>query len=274
MFRPNLTLTMTKKIIGQAPFLYEGNFCEGIAYARDYGYDSVEIHVANPDELPIIDLKNILEEKEIKVSALGTGRAYVNDGLSLIDDNINIRNQAIDRMIKFIDCAKSLQSKVIVGCIRGNIPDKDKYHIYESRLGKSMQLIDAHAYNTGVTVVIEPINRYENNYLCNIYEISDFIKKYDLSNTKILIDTFHMNIEETDIIKSIEDNINNIAYVHLADSNRWYPGRGHLDFAGVIKTLKEKGYNGDLSAECLPLPTKEEAAKEWLNSVKWLLTTL
>ena len=59
--------------------------------------------------------------------------------------------------------------------------------------------------------------------------------------------------------------------MHLADSNRRYPGQGHLDLAGVLGTLRQIGYDGVLSAECLPLPTKQEAAAGWLAAVRKLL---
>ncbi len=274
MFRPRLCLTMVTQIIGSAPFLYEGSFPEGIALARQYGYDCVEIHVADPDELNISELKAALLENKISVSALGTGRAYVNDGLSLIDDRENIRRGALERLLKFIDFAEILNCVVIVGCIRGNIPDRGLYGKYEERLGNVLKIADEYASGKGVTIVIEPINRYENNYLCNTYEISDFIKKYNFSNVKILVDTFHMNIEEKDFCKTIKDNISNIAYVHFADSNRWFPNNGHIDFLSILRTLKESGYKGDISAECLPLPTKEDASRGWISALKDMLEVL
>lgn len=271
MFQPRLSMTLTKKIIGSAPFLYEGSFPEGIAAAHHYGFDCVEINVADPDELDLPTLQISLSKHNITVSALGTGRAYVNDGLSLIDDDLSIRQKAVERLMKFIDSAAILNCLVIVGCIRGNIPDKAQYDLYESRLGASMQLADAHASQKGVTIVIEPINRYENNYLCNAYEVSGFIKRYDLLNTKILLDTFHMNIEESDPIKTIYDNAENIGYIHFADSNRLFPGNGHSDFAAILSALQKCGYSGNISAECLPLPTREDAAKGWLTAVNKLL---
>lgn len=274
MFRPRLSMTMVTQIIGSAPFLYEGDFSRGIELAREYGYDCVEIHVADPDELNISGLIPVLSHNNIAVSALGTGRAYVNDGLSLIDDREDIRQKALSRLLKFIDSAGVLNSLVIVGCIRGNIPDKSLYDKYLERLGNAMKYADEYASEKGVTIAIEPINRYENNYLCSTYEISDFIKQFDLKNVKILVDTFHMNIEEKNILKTFEDNISNIAYIHFADSNRWFPGNGHIDFISILKILKDLGYKGDISAECLPLPGKEAGAKGWISAMKKMLEAL
>jgi len=84
----------------------------------------------------------------------------------------------------------------------------------------------------------------------------------------MLIDTFHMNIEEVSIYESIIKAKDYITHVHLADSNRWAPGSGHLDFAKIIKTLEEINYKGYLSAEILPLPDADRAARLTVEHLK------
>ena len=265
------SLTVIQEIIGDAPFLFEGSFADGIAYAEKTGYDYVEIHSTTPDELDDPSLARALEKHNVKVGALGTGRLYVNAGLSLTDTDPAIRSKAIEQMKRYVDAAQRLNSLVIIGCVRGNVPSPDQRETVTELLGQAMQELDAYALDRNVIMVFEPINRYENNYLCNTYEIADFLRKYELQNIRMMIDTFHMNIEEVDIRQSIIDNIDYISYVHFADSNRLWPGQGHLDFDMIVDTLLECGYRGIISAECLPLPTKETAAVEWLSSVKGML---
>jgi sugar phosphate isomerase/epimerase len=69
-----------------------------------------------------------------------------------------------------------------------------------------------------------------------------------------------MNIEEASIQGAIQDNLPLISYVHAADSNRLYPGGGHTDVPAVLALLKEGGFSGEISAECLPLPDDGTAA--------------
>lgn len=266
-----LSLTLTDKIIGNAPFLYEGSFESGIAYARKLGYDGVELHVSDPAGLPSPSLTAALREHGMHVTALGTGRLYVNKGLSLTATDTVIRDKAICKMKEFIDAAAALNCIVIIGCVRGNISSPDERTDTLRRLGQSMQELDSYAAEKDVTMVFEPINRYENNYLCSTYEIAGFLRGNCLKHTKMMIDTFHMNIEEKEIARSIIDNIDQIRYVHFADSNRLWPGQGHIDFRQIIEIFSNYGYNGTISAECLPLPTKQEAAVNWLSSVKELL---
>lgn len=266
-----LSLTLTDRIIGNAPFLYEGPFEAGIAHAHRLGYDGVELHVSDPSALHSPNLSAALKENDIQVTALGTGRLYVNKGLSLTDKDPVVRSEAVCKMKEYIDAAAALRAIVIIGCVRGNVPSPDKYNDTLLLLGESMHMLDDYAASQGVTMVFEPINRYENNYLCSTDEIADFLHANQLKNIKMMMDTFHMNIEEKDIGQAVTDNIGDIRYVHFADSNRLWPGQGHIDFRQIIEIFSNYKYNGTISAECLPLPTKQDAAVNWLSSVKELL---
>ena len=77
----------------------------------------------------------------------------------------------------------------------------------------------------------------------------------------LLLDTFHMNIEEPAIEESIRVCGDRIFHVHAADSNRWYPGAGHLDFESILEALSAAGYQGYVSGEFMPLPDADTAAE-------------
>ena len=87
----------------------------------------------------------------------------------------------------------------------------------------------------------------------------------------LLLDTFHMNIEEPSIYSSIVQAGKRIVHVHVADSNRWYPGAGHVDFAGIIAILQTLNYEGYLSAEILPLPDPDTCAAQAIAHMRLLL---
>jgi len=268
------SLTIVDQLIGSAPFLCEGDFTEGIRYAASLGYDGVELHYTNPADADVPALKEALKENGLAVTAFGTGRAYVNEGFSLIDPDDTRREAAVERLEQFVVLAGQFGAKVIVGCMRGNLSAPEELPDALGRLASSMKYLDGVAAAQGVDIVFEPINRYENNFLCTMAEISDFIRKYGLTNTGILIDTFHMNIEEADMEDSIRSCAPEIRYVHIADSNRRYPGQGHTDFPMILRTLKEIGYEGTLSAECLPWPDGRRAAEGWILAVRGILDQL
>ncbi len=265
------SMTMVDHIIGSAPFVYEGDFTKGIKKGKELGFDGVELHIADPAMVDISEMEETFAVSNTRLTAIGTGRAYVNDGLSITDESLNIRRAAIERLEGFLEMAGKFRAAVIVGCMRGNISSSDKLPQAMEWLQKSMRYLDVVAGELGVNIVFEPINRYENNFLCNMAEIVAFIRENDLKNTGILMDTFHANIEEEDICASIRQNANEIQYVHIADSNRLYPGGGHLDFEKILKTLDEAGYHGVLSAECLPFPSKTMSAVKWIENMKAIM---
>lgn len=268
------SMTVVDKIIGNAPFVCEGDPVLGIAQAAKLGYDGVELHFTDPTGVDADAIASTLSANGLVLTAIGTGRAYVNEGLSISDPDEEIRLKAVARLEDFLDLAGRFGAKVIIGCMRGNISCAEELPDALERLARSMAYLDQIAGNKNVTIVFEPINRYENNFLCTMQEISNFIRVNKLQHTGILVDTFHMNIEEGNLSEIICACAEEIAYVHLADSNRRYPGQGHTDLRCILQTLHEIGYTGVLSAEILPYPSKEQAAALWLSGVKQLLSEI
>ncbi|MGQ9586102.1 MAG: TIM barrel protein [Anaerolineae bacterium] len=98
--------------------------------------------------------------------------------------------------------------------------------------------------------LLEPINRYETHFYHCIAEVMEVIEAIGSERLRIVVDFFHMNIEEADIASSIESAAGYIRHVQLADSNRLVPGRGHTDFRSGFAALKRIGYDGYLALEC------------------------
>jgi sugar phosphate isomerase/epimerase len=81
----------------------------------------------------------------------------------------------------------------------------------------------------------------------------------------LLADLFHANIEEVDIAAAISAAGRHIGHVHFVDSNRRPAGCGHIDYAPIVAALREIGYDGYLSAEALPWPDSEGAARQTMK---------
>ena len=92
----------------------------------------------------------------------------------------------------------------------------------------------------------------------------EFIERHlgNPSCVGVLWDLFHSNIEDPSFDVAIRRIGKKMKHVHLADSNRWFPGFGHIDFAAVMKKLKESGFDGYASYECLNLPSAEYVRRE------------
>ena len=88
------------------------------------------------------------------------------------------------------------------------------------------------------------------------------------TNVGLMLDVFHMNIEEADIAAALREAGSLVGHVHFADSNRQAIGFGHTAIEPIVATLREIGYAGYLSAEILPLPDPLSAARQTIESFR------
>ncbi len=262
------SLTISNQSATGAPVLLNGAVSDCIARAKQIGYDAVEMHYAHPSLIDMDAAVKALTETNLTVSGIATGLTYVVHRLSLTDEDAGVRKAAVLRINEYTDVAAKLGGAVIIGCVRGNIPDGADQGHYLVRLKSAMLEITRYAALKGVTIVLEAINRYENNFLNTAMETIDLIESVDMPNLKLLLDTFHMNIEEKDFCVAIRSSREHLGYIHVADSNRMYPGGGHIDYRSIMDELNNIRYCGAISAECLPLPDRITAAAAWLANLK------
>lgn len=100
-----------------------------------------------------------------------------------------------------------------------------------------------------IEIGLEVVNRYETNLLNTAAQALDFCHATEMANVKIHLDSFHMNIEETDIPQAILNAGNRIGFFHIGDSNRGYLGAGNIDFNPYFRALFQSGYTGPISFE-------------------------
>jgi sugar phosphate isomerase/epimerase len=114
----------------------------------------------------------------------------------------------------------------------------------------ALEELGEHADGEEVSVLLEPLNRYEDHMLNRLDQAVELSRAAGRNSIKIMGDLFHMNIEEEDPAESIRRADGYLAHVHLADSNRAHPGAGHNDFASAFEALREIGFDGYLALEC------------------------
>jgi sugar phosphate isomerase/epimerase len=258
-----------------APLLFAGDLTTALESAARLGYDGVELNLRDSAQIDRTDLLARLEHFGLSVPSIGTGQSYFGDGLSLADPDREIQAAVRRRMRDHILLAAELGSRVVIGSIRGRLDDQSTVSRQACcRIAvESTQSLAEFAATHGVGLTVEPINRYETNFLNTIDDTLDFVNQVDTPNLGILADTFHMNIEETSMVGALRRAGSRLCHVHLVDSNRRAPGMGHLDFGPIIGVLEEMGYSNWLSAEILPLPDDETAARSWIVSYGSLTAT-
>ncbi len=125
-----------------------------------------------------------------------------------------------------------------------------------SPAGDRQVLLDAlgelgeHARAEGVTLFLEPLNRYEDHMVNRLDEAAALCAAVGLPSVRVVADTFHMNIEEDDVHAALRAVAPYLGHVQVSDSNRYQPGAGHLHWPALLRTLHEIGYPGWLALEC------------------------
>jgi len=252
------------------PLVFTGNLKEIIPEVSRLGYDGIELFVKRPEEITAKQVRQWLMSYSISISAIAAVAAFVEEGLSLSDPDRTIRNKHIEIMKRQIELASHFDAVVPVGLVRGKIQEGFSNEDTEGWFAESLVECEKVAKNFNVILALEPLNRYETNFINTLDQGIKFIKKAGLQNVKILADTFHMNIEEASIPKAIVGAKDYLFHIHLADSNRCAPGDGHLDFREIVDSLIKVNYKGFVAMEILPKPDPLTAARHAITYLREL----
>jgi len=238
--------------------LFSGDFATRIATIAQAGYTGVELLPYDPLTIDVPLVRRTLDQHHLEVAAIASGIQASVAGLTLLSTDPDIERTALERMFDLIDLARLCAADVVtLGSFRGRMTVP--FAAEAERLYSILAKICDYGMDRGVNIALEPVNRYEDSAFNTAGDVMDVIERVGRSNLGILLDTFHMNIEEADILKTITDSFSHITHIHIADSNRLSPGSGHFDFVPMLRLLKDLGYDGWLSAELLAKPTPDEA---------------
>lgn len=269
-----LALTATPSRAQFAPILWRGPIAEAFALAREFGYDGVELHLRHAADVEAAAVLELQQKYSLGVPTLGTGMVAGEDGLTFTDPDPEVRRRAVARFHEHIRIAARLGSGVTIGLIRGRLGRGDQRASRRAWMLSCVQECCRLAAADGVTVFLEPINRYEIDDLMTLDDAAEVIQELGAANLKILADTFHMNIEERDLGASFRRHGSLLGHVHLVDSNREVPGHGHIDMMEVLRALLEVKYQGYLCFEVLPAPDARQASMDGIRTVGQMLKSL
>jgi 5-keto-L-gluconate epimerase len=244
-----------------APLLYAGRLDEAVGDAAELGFEWLELSMRDPASIDPAVIGAQLQDAGLRCSAIATGQACLAEGLCLSATDEGVRAAAIGRFCEQAELARELNASVILGGVRGTLDTRQDGSAARRRAAVDAirECVQA-AGERGVTVLVEPINRYETDFVNRCEEGLELLDEVGGDGVKLLLDTFHMNIEERDLPDAIALAGDRLGYVHMVDSNRHAPGLGHVDFDGVLAALAQIEYRGPFVAEILPYPSDREAA--------------
>lgn len=169
----------------------------------------------------------------------------------------------------FADTEPSIYSKT-----HRTVSSDTKERMYSS-VTPSLKALASFAQDHSVNLLLEPLNRYSTPYCSTARDARTLTKKVDRENFRMMLDTFHMNIEEDSFENAIESSKNALRHIHLADNNRKMPGNAHINFGAIMKALSGIGYSGFMTFEPT-IPSSENyeiALQRGLSFVKSLYST-
>lgn len=242
----------------------------GIGKAASLGYDAVELALAHASEVQVPSLTRTLADAGIGVAAISTGRVFSEAHAWLTSSSRVVRSRAVSALIELVEIAGPLGSpRVNIGRVRGPIEAGEDPECATGRFLDGIRQVAMHALPLGIDIVLEPVNRYEINFVNSaVPDGLAIVRRIGLTNVRLMPDTFHMNIEDVSIAGSLMEARDVIGYLQVADSNRWAPGQGHLDFGALVSTLHAIRYTGDIGVEILPYPTPDLAAAQAIEHLR------
>ena len=231
----------------------------------ELGIDGVEL-LGDLDLYSAQEAAQILDDHGLDVFSLTPTDADISH------PDAGIRQQAVDYYYRLIDFAAELD-KPLVSChgLVGRITPLSSMAEENGLLLESVSQIGGYAQQNNVNLVFEVLNRYETHQINNHAEAINLLEKLSLSNVGILLDAYHMNIEETDPAAALTTTGERLWLYHAADSNRAGIGHGHTDFPAQLDALNTIGYNGPVIFECTapgPNPFTPEKQDGWRDILK------
>ena len=239
----------------------QGDFETNIQKLAAYGYDSVEIMSTYPKSINWEQIKAILDKHGMTVSLVCTGELGLL-GYTLSNPDDAVRLQAFERIKELIDVAEFFGTGINIGNTKGRYNDKNTKEETERRTVEGFQILCDYAKPKNVTIAVETGAFVFINFLNTCAEAAALIERVGRDNIGLMLDIFHLHIEEKNLIEAIKQYTPMCYHVHLADSNRKYPGAGGLDFTAILNAFHAAGYDAAFTVEVRQTPDSHTAAEQ------------
>jgi len=237
------TLAACEWIFGRRPL------AETVPALAAAGYDALVI-AGEPDRPDIDEVVRLLDEAGLTVAG-STSETSGNPSRDLAHPDRSRRAEAVGYYKGCIDLLGRLGAPTlgIVPSAEGRLSAPSYQQAWKLAVEATRE-VALYAGEQGVSIAIEPLNRYEAFLVNRVEQACRFATEVDVSGVGVIADFFHMNIEETDLFAAIEEAGGRLLEIHLADSNRDGLGTGHLPVHALLERVKAQGFQGTFAVEC------------------------
>ncbi len=233
---------------------------------KKWGFDTVEIPVEDPSHIDPVAVKAAAKKAGIAIGSIcacmGPGRDFRGTAAEQKAGSEYIRT--------LIDQAAVMGCPSVIGPIYSVVGKADAVEPSQQKVEfalvlKNLKALAKYAEKKGVLLCIEPLNRFETDFLNTCDQGLKLVKAVGSKAVKLHLDTFHMNIEEKNQAAAIIKAGKHLAHFHACGSDRGTPGNDHIDWAPIVKALRKIKYKGDVVIESFTTDVKviARAAAIW-----------
>jgi sugar phosphate isomerase/epimerase len=219
-------------------------FERDLACVKQFGYDAVELQIADPRTFDRTGVAVALDRAGLPLCAFQTGASYATHGNCLSTVDVAVRRRTTDLLKRFADLAAELKAVMVVGSLQGRLKDEPDRAAGSARIAEALREVGGHATDIGAAIAFEPVNHGEVGFHNTIAEAAGLVRHLALPGVRLMVDTFHMNIEERDMLAPLAGIRDILAHVHLSETNRGVLGEWHWDTAGFLRELRRIGFDG------------------------------
>ena len=242
---------MSMKYSYDALVYYGEDVHKNIERVAKYGYDAIEL-IGEPAQYDVADIRSLCAKSNISVSSICS--IFTGPERDLVSPDPKMRASAVKYCKDVADLAAGVGAPVFIVApspVGKMAPAADPRQEWQWAVSGIREAAD-YAQTKGVKICIEAWNRYETYFINRIDQALALKQDVERPNVGVMGDTFHMNIEDGSIPDTIRRAGRDLLHIHFADSNRAAPGRGHIDFAPILRALREINYQGYVTFELLP----------------------
>ncbi|POF30951.1 sugar phosphate isomerase/epimerase family protein [Roseibium marinum] len=225
-------------------------------HIRDLGFDFVELLVPEPDDdLDLRETAEALRDADLGVVLA----ARVNLQRSIAGEDAGCRQGGIDYLKRCVEVASTLGARIIGGPLYGEplvfagrapVPWSDgQIRTRADRTIEGLAAVAPLAAGAGCVFALEALNRFETDIVSTTRQAIEVCDRVDNPGLGIVLDTFHMNMEERSIPDAIRVAGPRVVHFQANENHRGFPGTGHLDWPVIMKALADIGYDGPISLE-------------------------
>jgi D-psicose/D-tagatose/L-ribulose 3-epimerase len=256
---------VTSNVLGLSSFVLASPFSDsdGAAYDRTaaHGFDLIEVCVENPALLSAEAIMAHAERTGLQVGICGAFGAE----RDVSHEDPEQRARGVAYLKGCIDLAAAVGSPHVAGPMyaptgQARLLSPEDRAAQRRRAAESLREAADHAGERGVRLAVEPLNRFETDLVNTTEQGLELCAEVGRDNVGLLIDTFHMNIEEKDLGRAVRAAGDKVFHVQVAENDRGTPGSGHVPWAAFFAALREIDYRGQIVVESF-LPTVAEIAR-------------